>query len=105
MVSTLAYCYCIYGVCAHRDCSLFIDYVSEPIESREPILLQCLALSQDPSLRTWQAKEHPRASDIFEIECVKTLEDAKEAVSFWRAYFRSLGETIIDAAHVCDKCC
>ncbi|PNM23078.1 hypothetical protein A6J66_002075 [Yersinia enterocolitica] len=100
MVSTG--CYHIYGVCGTRDYSLFIDYVCESIPTHEMYLLQQIELCPDQILHDWQVSQNPQISEVFEIENVSSEEDAEEAVLFWRAYFSSLGETVIDGRHVGD---
>lgn len=97
-----ATCYCIYGVCGTRDYSLFIDYVSESIPAHKVYLLQQIERCPDQILHAWQTSQHPQVSEVFEIENVSSKEDAEEAVLFWRAYFSSLGETVIDGIHVGD---
>lgn len=97
-----ASCYCIYGVCGTCDASLFIDYVTEPVLHHETELIHQIEHSPDPTLHAWQVHQHPGVSEVFEIEQVTTQEAAEEAVSFWQAYFRSLGEIIVNGAHVCE---
>ncbi|KAF0866296.1 hypothetical protein PLD_12530 [Pseudomonas sp. LD120] len=66
-------------------------------------MLQRIQETPDPALRVWRESTALQGTDIFEIECVKDRETAQEAVEFWRAYFHSLGETIIEAGHLCDR--
>jgi hypothetical protein len=96
-------CYCIYGVCGTCDSSLFVDYVTESIQNHEMDVLQMIEHSPDQNLHAWQRYQHPGISDVFEIENMPTQEAAQEAVLFWRAYFSSIGEIIINGAHVCDS--
>lgn len=93
----------IFGVCTQKKHCLFVDYVLDEIKDRESSLLQRIQETPDPALRVWREATALQGTDIFEIECVKDRETAQEAVEFWRAYFHSLGETIIDADHVCDR--
>ncbi len=97
-----ATCCCIYGVCGTRDYSLFIDYVYKSIPAHEMYLLQQIELCPDQILHAWKISQNPQVSEVFEIEIVSSEEDAEEAVLFWKAYFSSLGETVIDGRHVGD---
>ncbi|MGX0890783.1 hypothetical protein AB7M22_002791 [Pseudomonas sp. ADAK2 TE3594] len=93
----------IFGVCTPKNYCLFVDYVLDEIKDRESSLLQRIQETPDPALRVWRETTPLQGTDVFEIECVKDRETAQEAVEFWRAYFHSLGETIIEADHVCDR--
>lgn len=93
----------VFGVCPPTDYCLFVDYVLDDIKDHENSLLQRIQQTPDPALRVWREGTALQGADIFEIECVNDRESAQEAVEFWRAYFRSLGETIIKAEHLCDR--
>ncbi|PUA47274.1 hypothetical protein C5U62_04650 [Pseudomonas protegens] len=92
----------IFGVCPANDYCLFVDYVLDDIKDHENRLLQRIQDTPDPALRLWRETRPLQGTDIFEIECLNDREAAQEAVQFWRAYFHSLGETIIEAEHLCD---
>jgi hypothetical protein len=42
-------------------------------------------------------------AEFFEIECVESRADVSDAVEFWSAYFRSLGQSVIEVGHVADR--
>lgn len=91
-------CYCIYGICGSCEHSLLIDYVDESIHTNETDILQQHCTHQ--ALSDWQIRHHLQISEAFELEKVFSKEAAEEAVSFWKAYFISLGETVIEDTHV-----
>ncbi|MFJ2455751.1 hypothetical protein ACIOWK_29185 [Pseudomonas protegens] len=93
----------IFGVCTSTDYCLFVDYVLDDIKDHESSLLQRIQETPDPALRVWRETTVLQSTDIFEIECVNDRETAQESVEFWRAYFCSLGETIIKGDHLCDR--
>ncbi|HDR9511995.1 TPA: hypothetical protein QDC03_007238 [Burkholderia cepacia] len=95
--------YHVFGVCCPQDFSLLVDYLVDDPAACEARLLQCIHGSCDPGLLNWPARDQVSAEDVFEIECVFSVTDAQEAVAFWRAYFRALGETVIDSAHLRDR--
>ncbi|WP_157968068.1 hypothetical protein [Edaphovirga cremea] len=95
-------CYSIYAVCGTCDHSLFVDYVDGSLYTHETDLLQQIERCSHQTLHAWQMQHHPQISEIFEIENVFSKEAAEEAVSFWKAYFSSLGKNVIDSTHVCE---
>jgi len=93
----------VFGVCRDQDSSLFIDYVADSPDHHRSDLLRHLRQAPHERLQAWQARGALNDADIFEIESVEGCEAAKEAVACWQAYFRSLGESIIDGGHLCDR--
>lgn len=96
--------YHVFGVCRNGDFSLFVDYIVDDLDGhRQDLLRRLYQASDQRAVHSWLAEGELRAVDIFEIECVNNKSAARDAVVFWRAYFRALGEIIIDADHLGDR--
>ncbi|QND85145.1 hypothetical protein [Chromobacterium vaccinii] len=92
--------YRIYGASPARECSLLIDYVPASSDLDKIALLRHIQLAADEPLRSWPARDALQTDDLFEIECVSGQQAALRAVEFWRAYFRALGEPVIESGHL-----
>ncbi|WP_413726322.1 hypothetical protein [Sodalis sp. RH16] len=92
-------CFCIYGVCGTCDDSLLIDYLDKSIYTDETDLLLQIERCPYQALHAWQIRHHPQISEVFEIEKVFSKESAEEAITFWKAYFNSLGKIVISGTH------
>ncbi|AZC24780.1 hypothetical protein [Pseudomonas sessilinigenes] len=103
MKPTMDGSYHIFGVCHGPDSRLFVDYAVDDPGACEPQLLNFIRCSSDPALARWPARPQLASGDVFEIECVQDVGTAQEAVEFWRAYFRMLGMTVLEAHHLVDR--
>ncbi|SAL32830.1 hypothetical protein AWB69_02886 [Caballeronia udeis] len=93
----------IFGVHCCREFSLLVDYIIDDPDQHKSAVLQHVQRSSDSGLLSWNARESLQEDDVFGIECVGGRQAAEKAVEFWRAYFRALGEIVIDAGHLCDS--
>ncbi|TRX76734.1 hypothetical protein [Pseudomonas mangiferae] len=92
--------YHIFGIATPADGCLFVDYIPHELTDHEQSLLHHIHQHPDRVLQNWEAAASPRPADVFEIECVNDEETAREAVEFWRAYFKYLGGSIIEVGHI-----
>ena len=97
--------YHVYGVHNARYRNLFVDYLINGAEHYEEALLQQLRILPSQPLACLNLRKDSTLSDacIFEIELVDSLVEAVEAVTFWRDYFRAIGEVIVDGGHMFDR--
>jgi hypothetical protein len=103
MSPSAGYSYHIYGVHSARSHSLFVDYLMEDVDASQALILQHIRNAPDETLHAWQERVSSNELDVFELEYVVGYDAAQEAVEFWRAYFRFLGEKIVEAGHVGDR--
>jgi hypothetical protein len=95
--------YHIYAAHVAATYSLFIDYLIDEVTHNESTIRQRMQHASDTALAFFLRQcPSPEEVDVFEIESVSTEMAALDAVAFWRAYFRFIGDNVIEGAHVCD---
>ncbi|CAB3765781.1 hypothetical protein [Paraburkholderia humisilvae] len=93
----------IFGVNAPDGHTLLIDYSADDPDRNGFAVLERIRRSADGGIADWRERERLGVADVFGIESVGSQQAAQLAVEFWRAYFRALGEIVIEASHLPDS--
>ncbi|EEP93155.1 hypothetical protein CRM81_21815 [Yersinia kristensenii] len=95
--------YHIYIIHIVKNNSLLVDYLFEDYDDNESALLQLIYGSSDIKIHHWLENILLNEIDVFEIESVSSKTLAQDAVEFWSAYFRSIGISVIETDHICER--
>lgn len=85
--------YCVYGIASPDSSLLYVDFTDKDLLGNKTAIDQVLTNTSNPYLRQLVAgaQQSQREIDLFEIESFSSVDDAREAVLYWRRQLQSLG--------------
>lgn len=93
--------YCVFGMC-FKHFNLIVDYVEGTLDAGLSDLKNRLSRPLGGVLPE-DVRDQLDEAEFFEIECVESRAEVADAVAFWSAYFRSLGQSVIEVEGFSDR--